>query len=61
MRTAGDPLAVRESIQGEVRGLVPSWRAFQFRTLAVGDSVNLEADMIARYVERLVRTAAPSR
>ena len=32
-----------------------------FRTLAVGDSVNLEADMIARYVERLVRTAAPSR
>jgi riboflavin synthase len=31
------------------------------RTLAVGDSVNLEADMIARYVERLVRTAAPSR
>jgi riboflavin synthase len=32
-----------------------------FRTLAVGDSVNLEADMIARYVERLVRAAAPSR
>jgi riboflavin synthase len=32
-----------------------------FRTLAVGDSVNLEADMIARYVERLVRAAAPAR
>ena len=32
-----------------------------FRTLAVGDSVNLEADMIARYVERLVRAIAPSR
>ena len=32
-----------------------------FRTLEVGDAVNLEADMIARYVERLVGAAAPSR
>ena len=32
-----------------------------FRTLAVGDSVNLEADMIARYVERLAAAAAPPR
>ena len=30
-----------------------------FGTLAVGDSVNLEADMIARYVERLL-AAAPA-
>ena len=32
-----------------------------FRLLAVGDPVNLEADMIARYVERLVGAAAPAR
>jgi riboflavin synthase len=32
-----------------------------FGTLAVGDSVNLEADMIARYVERLVAVTPPSR
>jgi riboflavin synthase len=31
------------------------------RTLEVGDAVNLEADMIARYVERLVGAVAPSR
>jgi riboflavin synthase alpha subunit len=30
-----------------------------FGTLAVGDFVNLEADMIARYVERLL-AAAPA-
>jgi riboflavin synthase len=32
-----------------------------FRLLAVGDPVNLEADMIARYVERLVGAVAPAR
>jgi riboflavin synthase len=32
-----------------------------FGTLAVGDPVNLEADMIARYVERLVAVTPPSR
>jgi predicted permease len=36
VRTAGDPLALREPIQREVRALVPSWPAFQFRTLAEG-------------------------
>jgi riboflavin synthase len=32
-----------------------------FGTLAVGDSVNLEADMIARYVERLLAAVAAPR
>jgi putative ABC transport system permease protein len=36
VRTAGDPLTMREPIQREVRALVPSWPAFQFRTLAEG-------------------------
>jgi macrolide transport system ATP-binding/permease protein len=36
VRTAGDPLAFRDPIQREVRGLIPSWPAFQFRTLAEG-------------------------
>ena len=36
VRTAGDPLALRAPIQREVRALVPSWPAFQFRTLAEG-------------------------
>ena len=36
VRTAGNPLALREPIQREVRALVPSWPAFQFRTLAEG-------------------------
>ena len=30
-----------------------------FGGLAVGDRVNLEADMIARYVERLLGASAP--
>jgi riboflavin synthase len=32
-----------------------------FGRLAVGDAVNLEADMIARYVERLLGASAPPR
>jgi riboflavin synthase len=32
-----------------------------FGALAIGDSVNLEADMIARYVERLLAASAASR
>ena len=32
----GDPLALREPIQREVRALIPSWPAFQFRTLDEG-------------------------
>jgi riboflavin synthase len=32
-----------------------------FGTLAPGDAVNLEADMVARYVERLVAAVPPSR
>jgi riboflavin synthase len=32
-----------------------------FGTLAVGDPVNLEADMIARYVERLLAASPPAR
>jgi riboflavin synthase len=32
-----------------------------FGTLAVGDAVNLEADMIARYVERLLAASGASR
>ena len=36
VRTAGDPLALREPIQREVRALIPSWPVFQFRTLAEG-------------------------
>jgi macrolide transport system ATP-binding/permease protein len=36
VRTAGDPLAFRDPIQREVRALIPSWPAFQFRTLAEG-------------------------
>ena len=36
VRTAGDPLVLREPIQREVRTLIPSWPAFQFRTLAEG-------------------------
>lgn len=36
VRTTGDPMALREPIQREVRALVPSWPAFQFRTLDEG-------------------------
>jgi predicted permease len=36
VRTAGDPLVLREPIQGEVRALIPTWPAFQFRRLAEG-------------------------
>jgi predicted permease len=36
VRTMGDPLALRDPIQREVRALIPSWPAFQFRTLAEG-------------------------
>jgi len=36
VRTAGGPLVLREPIQREVRALVPSWPAFQFRTLEEG-------------------------
>ena len=36
VRTAGDPLVMREPIQREVRALIPSWPAFQFRTLVEG-------------------------
>jgi len=36
VRTAGDPLALREPIQREVQALIPSWPAFQFRTLGEG-------------------------
>jgi macrolide transport system ATP-binding/permease protein len=36
VRTTGDPLANRDPIQREVRALIPSWPAFQFRTLAEG-------------------------
>ena len=36
VRTAGDPMALREPIQREVRALVPSWPMFQFRTLDEG-------------------------
>jgi riboflavin synthase len=42
--------------------LVPhTLRATTFGTLAVGDPVNLEADMIARYLERLVAVTPPAR
>jgi predicted permease len=36
VRTTGDPSAVREPIQREVRALIPTWPAFQFRTLDEG-------------------------
>jgi putative ABC transport system permease protein len=36
VRTAGDPMALRDPIQREVRALIPTWPAFQFRTLAEG-------------------------
>ena len=36
VRTTGDPQALREPIQREVRALMPSWPAFQFRTLSEG-------------------------
>ena len=36
VRTPGDPMALREPIQREVRALIPSWPAFQFRTLDEG-------------------------
>jgi predicted permease len=42
VRTVGDPLALREPVQREVRALVPSWPAFQFRTLAEGFELQLQ-------------------
>lgn len=40
--------------------LIPhTWRATQFCEARVGQNVNLEADLIAKYVERLARTGGP--
>ena len=36
MRTTGDPLLLRPGIEREVKALVPTWPAFQFRTLDEG-------------------------
>ena len=36
VRTTGDPMTLREPIQREVKALIPSWPAFQFRTLEEG-------------------------
>ncbi|MDP9258864.1 MAG: riboflavin synthase [Actinomycetota bacterium] len=58
---AGVSLTVAELYDdGFAVAIVPHTLAVTtFGTLAVGDSVNLEADMIARYVERLL-AAAPA-
>jgi len=58
---AGVSLTVAELYDdGFAVAIVPhTLQVTTFRTLAVGDSVNLEADMIARYVERLL-AAAPA-
>lgn len=40
--------------------LIPhTWKATQFSEARVGQNVNLEADLIAKYVERLARTGVP--
>jgi predicted permease len=36
VRTPGDPMRIAPAIEREVRALVPSWPAFQFRTLDEG-------------------------
>ncbi len=58
---AGVSLTVAELYDdGFAVAIVPhTLQVTTFGTLAVGDSVNLEADMIARYVERLL-AAAPA-
>ena len=35
-----------------------TWEATTLKYLAVGDTVNLEADQLARYAERLLHSAA---
>jgi riboflavin synthase len=58
---AGVSLTVAELYEdGFAVAIVPhTLQVTTFGTLAVGDTVNLEADMIARYVERLL-AAAPA-
>jgi len=61
LTVAGVSLTVAELYDdGFAVAIVPhTLQVTTFGTLAVGDSVNLEADMIARYVERLL-AAAPA-
>jgi riboflavin synthase len=59
---AGVSLTVVDVIDGVVRiGLIPHTLAVtSFGRLAVGDHVNLEADVVAKYVERLLAGGAAS-
>jgi riboflavin synthase len=59
---AGVSLTVVDIVDGVVRiGLIPHTLAVtSFGRLAVGDPVNLEADVVAKYVERLLAGGAAS-
>jgi riboflavin synthase len=59
---AGVSLTVVDIVDGVVRiGLIPHTLAVtSFGRLAVGDDVNLEADVVAKYVERLLAGGASS-
>lgn len=57
----GVSLTVNEVRGGVFRvNLIPhTWNRTRFRLLRPGDAVNLEVDLLARYVERLLRGAPP--